>query len=142
MNNLRLSDSNLGDSLEAAVRRFLAPMAWEGDTSALKMRIDVAEKDNAYEVKADLPGVNKEDINIRIDGDMVQIDAEVKHEKETRGQGDKVLRSERYRGRITRSFSLGQHVDEDNAKARYADGVLTLDLPKKNSPSARKVEVQ
>ena len=75
------------------MRRFLGPVAGELEAPELKMRIDVSEKDDAYLVKADIPGVKKEDINVRIDGNVVQIDAEVKREKETKGNGDKVLRS-------------------------------------------------
>jgi HSP20 family molecular chaperone IbpA len=84
MSNLRLLDPSFSDSFESALRRFFAPVALDADTPMLQMRIDVREKDNAYEVKADIPGVKKEDINVRIDGNVVQIDAEVKREKETR----------------------------------------------------------
>jgi HSP20 family protein len=102
----------------------------------------VAEKDNAYEVKADIPGVRKEDINVRIDGNVVQIDAEVRREKEIKGNGDKVLRSERYYGTVSRTFSLADDVDDSKAEAKYADGVLTLQLPKKTTTASRKVTVQ
>jgi HSP20 family protein len=106
------------------------------------MRVDVSELDNAYEVKADIPGVKKEDINVRIDGNVVQIDAEVKRESESKDKGGKVLRSERYYGNISRSFSLADDVDEAKAEAKYAEGVLTLKLPKKTTAAARKVAVQ
>jgi HSP20 family protein len=142
MSNLRVTDPLFGDSMESAFRRFLAPVAFDVDTPDLQMRLDVSEKENAYEVKADLPGVKKEDINIRIDGNVVQIDAEMKLDKETRGNGNKVLRSERYRGSISRSFSLAQDVDEAKSQARYADGVLTLELPKKASGTAKKLQIQ
>ena len=108
MTRLRLFDPAFSDNFESALRRFFAPTPFEADTPALKMRIDVSEKDNAYEVKADIPGVKKEDINVRIDGNIVQIDAEVKREKETKGNGDKVLRSERYYGTISRTLQPGR----------------------------------
>ena len=142
MSSLRLLDPAFSDNFETALRRFFGPVALETETPALKMRIDVAEKENAYEVKADIPGVKKEDINVRIDGNVVQIDAEVKREKETRGDGDKVLRSERYYGNISRTFSLADDVDDSKAEAKYADGVLTLQLPKKTTAASRKVTVQ
>ncbi len=142
MSSLRLLDPAFNDNFETALRRFFGPVALETATPALKMRIDVAEKENAYEVKADIPGVKKEDINVRIDGNVVQIDAEVKREKETRGDGDKVLRSERYYGNISRTFSLADDVDDSKAEAKYADGVLTLQLPKKTTAASRKVTVQ
>lgn len=141
MTNLRLFDPAFTDNFDTALRRFLAPMAFESDLPALKMRVDVTEKDNAYEVKADIPGVKKEDINIRIDGNVVQIDAEVKREKETKGEGGKMLRSERYHGTVSRTFSLAQDVDEAKADARYVDGVLTLELPKKASSAAKKLAI-
>jgi HSP20 family protein len=142
MSNLRLLDPVFGDNFENTMRRFLSPTTWESETPALKMRVDVAELDNAYEVKADIPGVKKEDINVRIDGNIVQIDAEVKRESESKDKAGKVLRSERYYGNITRSFSLADDVDEAKAEAKYADGVLTLKLPKKATAAARKVKVQ
>jgi HSP20 family protein len=142
MSSLRLLDPAFSDNFETALRRFFAPVAMETEAPALKMRIDVAEKDNAYEVKADIPGVRKEDINVRIDGNVVQIDAEVRREKETKGNGDKVLRSERYYGTVSRTFSLADDVDDSKAEAKYADGVLTLQLPKKTTAASRKVTVQ
>ena len=142
MSNLRVLDPTFTDSFESAMRRFFSPAVLESETPALKMRIDVSEKDDAYQVKADIPGVRKEDISVRIDGNMVQIDAEVKREKETKGNGDKVLRSERYWGNISRTFSLAQDVDDSKVMAKYADGVLSLELPKKASTATRKITVQ
>ena len=141
MTTLRLLDPSLSDSFETALRRFFSPVAFEPDTQALTMRIDVSEKDNNYVVKADIPGVKKDDINVRIDGNVVQIDAEIKEEKETRGNGDKLLRSERYYGNISRTFSLAQDVNDEMAQAKYADGVLTLELPKKTAVASRKLTV-
>jgi HSP20 family protein len=141
MSNLRLLDPTFSDNFESALRRFFAPVAFEADTPALQMRIDVSEIDNAYQVKADIPGVKKEDINVRIDGNVVQIDAEVKREKETKGDGGKVLRSERYYGTISRTFSLAEDVDDSKAEATYADGVLTLALPKKATAASKKLTV-
>jgi HSP20 family protein len=142
MSNLRLLDPSFSDNFESALRRFFAPATFDADAPALQMRIDVREKENAYEVKADIPGVKKEDINVRIDGNVVQIDAEVKREKEARGDGDRVLRSERYYGTVSRTFSLADDVDDGKAQASYADGVLTLALPKKATAASKKLVVQ
>jgi len=141
MSNLRLFDPVFNDNFDTALRRFFAPAAFDAETPPLKMRVDVSEKDNAYEVKADIPGVKKEDINIRIDGNIVQIDAEVKRESQTKGNGDKVLRSERYYGNVSRTFSLADDVDDSKAVAKYADGVLTLQLPKKTTVASKKLTV-
>lgn len=142
MSNLRLLDPTFGDNFENAMRRFFSPTVFEGEAPQLKMRIDVTENDKGYTVKADIPGVKKEDINVRIDGNVVQIDAETKSEKETKGNGDKVLRSERYYGTISRTFSLGQDIDDTKVQAKYADGVLSLELPKKAPADARKIAIQ
>ena len=141
MSNIRLLDPVFGDNFDAALRRFFSPAAFEAEPQ-MKMRIDVTENDTAYTVKADIPGVKKEDIDVRIDGNVVQIDARTKSEKETRGEGDKVLRSERHYGSISRTFSLAQDIDDAQVQAKYADGVLSLELPKKAAADARKITVQ
>ena len=142
MSNLRLLDPQFGD-FDNMVRRFFAPAAFDGEQPApLKMRIDVTENDKGYTVKADIPGVKKEDINVQVEGNVVRIDAETRSEKETRGNGDKVLRSERYYGTISRSFSLAQDVDSAKVQAKYADGVLTLELPKAAASDSRRIAVQ
>lgn len=141
MSNLRLLDPAFGDSFEAALRRFFPTSLLESEAPQLKMRIDVTEDANAYKVKADIPGVKKEDISVRIEGNLVQIEAETRSEKETR-EGEKVLRSERCYGNIARSFSLAQDVDAAKVQAKYADGVLSLELPKKAQGDARKISIQ
>lgn len=142
MSNLRLLDPNFSDNFETALRRFFSPSPFEAEQPQLKMRIDVTENEQAYTVKADIPGVKKEDINVRVEGDMVQIEAETRSEKETRGDADKVLRSERCYGRISRAFSLGHDVDASKVQAKYADGVLTLELPKAAPADSRRITVQ
>jgi HSP20 family protein len=141
MTQLRITDPGFGDSIESAFRRFLSPLSGEIDTSPLRMRLDIAETPEAYEVKADLPGVAKEDIHVRIHGNVVQIDAEVKREK-THKSSDRVLRSERYEGSVSRSFSLAQDIDEAKVDARYDKGVLALHLPKLKQDDTHKVTIQ
>ena len=140
--HLRVFEPGISDTFESALRRFFSPVPLDINAQAIQMRVDVSEKKDAYVVKADLPGVKKDDINVRIDGNIVQIDAEVKQEKETRGSDDKVLRSERYYGSVSRTFSLSQDVDDAKAQAKYADGVLTLELPKKATAASKKLTVQ
>jgi HSP20 family protein len=141
MSNLRLLDPDFSDNFEGALRRFFSPTLLDAEPPQLKMRIDVSENDKAYTVKADIPGVRKEDINVRVEGNMVRIDAETRSEKETRN-GDKVLRSERHYGAISRSFSLGQDVDGAKVQAKYADGVLSLELPKAAQAASRRIAIQ
>lgn len=103
--------------------------------------MDVEENDKAYVVKAEVPGVKKEDINVQIDGNVVSISAESKQEKDIKENG-KVIRSERYYGSLSRSFSLASEVDQGAAVAKYADGILELTLPKKTNAGAKKLAIQ
>jgi HSP20 family protein len=119
---------------------FVRPMAFENQPQ-VQIRMDVKEDDGAYVVHAEIPGVKKEDINVTIDGNQVAISAEIKRGREEK-QGEKVLRSERYYGKVYRAFSLAQDVDEASAKANYDGGVLELRLPKKAVTSARKLAIQ
>ncbi|OYY82000.1 MAG: heat-shock protein Hsp20, partial [Hydrogenophilales bacterium 16-62-9] len=75
------------------------------------------------------------------DGNQVSISAETKTEKEEK-KGEKVLRSERYCGKVMRSFTLTHDVDEAKAQAKYSDGVLELSLPKKAVSSAKTLAIQ
>ena len=109
--------------------------------SQVQFRIDVKEDDGAYVVQAEIPGVKKEDINVTINGNQVAISAEIKREREDR-QGEKVLRSERYYGKVYRAFSLAQDVDEASAQAKYNEGVLELRLPKKAAVTSKKLAIQ
>ena len=117
---------------------FVRPMDFNGapaQTPSIKM--DVQEQGDSYLVHAELPGVKKEDIHVVVEGNLVSISAEVKQEKETK-EGDRVLRSERYFGKVSRSFQLEQDLDDTKAAAKFNDGVLELTLPKRiASPSKR-----
>ncbi|MGE5339357.1 MAG: Hsp20/alpha crystallin family protein [Gemmatimonadota bacterium] len=120
-------------------RNFFRPMRWEAEPG-LDIRLEVKETDKAYKVRAELPGVKKEDIDISIDGNLVTIRGEVKREKEEKDE--RTVRSERYYGAVSRSFSLNTDVDEKAAGAKYSDGVLELTLPKKEGTRAKHVKVE
>jgi HSP20 family protein len=121
---------------------FLRPMRVDsGVDSQMRIKMDVKEDDKAYVVHAEVPGVKKEDIQVSIDGNQVSISAEVKREKEEK-QGEKVLRTERYYGKVYRAFSLAQDVDQDGARAKYENGVLELTLPKRAASAQRRLTVQ
>ena len=122
------------------------PVGFEGRGDAVagqlpRAKVDVAEKNGAYLVSAELPGVKKEDIHVSIDGSQVSIEAEVKHEKEA-SQEERVLHRERVYGKIVRSFTLPQEVDEAKAEAKFKDGVLELTLPKKAAAQRKQVSIQ
>lgn len=141
MSNLRLPDLfNMTPWDDPAWRGLLRSFRGEG-VEAPQIKVDVNENDGAYTVKAEIPGVRKEDIDVRIDGAVVSLSAEVKKEKEEK-QGERVLRSERAYGYASRSFTLGSEVDAGKVQAKYESGVLTLTLPKKSPGEARRIAVQ
>ncbi len=111
------------------------------DQQAPQIKMDVKENEGAYIVRAEIPGVKKEDIKVDIDGNAVSISAEVKREKEQK-EGDRVIRSERYYGSMSRSFTLEQDIDEKTANAKYSDGVLELTLPKKAGSRRNTIAIQ
>lgn len=126
---------------EDLFRDFTLRPRWQ-DMDAPDMRIDVVENDQAYAVKADIPGVEKNDIDISIDGNQVSITAEVKRERKSKSEDDeREVYTERYYGQVYRSFSLPNEVDSGKADAHYENGVLTLTLPKKGNGNARKLAV-
>ncbi len=129
------------DTFDDMFRRVLRPMRWELEEQPLQIKLDVTENDKTYTVKAEVPGVKKEDINVQVDGNLVSITAEAKREKDVKDNG-KVIRSERYYGSLSRSFSLASEVDQGGAQAKYADGILELTLPKKTTAAAKKLAVQ
>lgn len=141
MSNLRVFDPFAVDTVDDVFRSFLRPMRFEGLPQAPQVKLDVKETDKFYEVKAEMPGVKKEDIHVNVDGNFVSIEGEIKSEKEEKKEG-KVLRSERYFGSVSRTFTLGCDVDEDAIIAKLENGVLALTLPKKAASHARSITIQ
>ena len=134
----------INDLVDDLFKGFLVrPMAYEGvPAGALpRVKVDVTESDGAYQVTADLPGVKKEDIQVAIDGAQVTLSAEVKREKDV-AEGGRLLHSERVYGKVTRSFSLPQELDEAKAEAKFRDGVLELTLPKKAAAARKAITIQ
>lgn len=118
------------------------PLAYEGrEAVAPRMKVDVAEKNGAYLVTAEVPGVKKEDIHVSVDGAQVTLEAEVKQEREA-GKDERVLHVERVYGKAMRSFTLPQELDESKVEAKYRDGVLELTLPKKAAAARKQITIQ
>lgn len=122
--------------LEGLWRR---PLVVGGMQGLGDIRIDVSEDANRYTVRADMPGLLKDDIRISIDGNQVSIMAEIKQQESE--SGSNVLCCERYYGQQYRSFSLNSQVDESKAEAKYENGVLELILPKKAGAASHEVKV-
>ncbi|MFV0600310.1 MAG: Hsp20/alpha crystallin family protein [Brachymonas sp.] len=120
---------------------FIKPLHGDALSAASQIRVDVKENEKEYSVHAEIPGVNKEDIQVSVEGNIVTLRAEIgQQDKQT--EGEKVLRSERYYGAVSRSFQLPADIDEAAAKARYENGVLLLTLPKKVSSTPQRLVVE
>ena len=120
------------------------PVSYNGNgqgEALSRMKVDVAERNGAYTVAAELPGVRKEDIQVSIDGAEVTLSAEVKREREA-GKDERVLHTERTYGKVTRSFTLPQEVDDAKAEAKFKDGILELTLPKKVAAQRKQISIQ
>jgi len=120
---------------------FVKPLHGEPLPSPGQIKMDVKETDGGYTVSAEIPGVKKEDIHVTIEGSVVTVRAEVKQE-DTQTKDDKLLRSERYFGSVSRGISLPQDIDQSQAKAKYDNGVLTLTLPKKQGNGSQKLRIE
>ena len=119
----------------------MRPLASDFDV-APEIRIDVSEnKDGAFVVRADVPGVDKKDIEISIEGNQVSISAEVKREESGKDKETKALYTDRYYGKVYRSFTLPTELDAAKAGAHYENGVLMLTLPKKSNGGSRRIAV-
>jgi HSP20 family protein len=139
MSNLSLYHPFADTALDDLVRGFFAPV--RGDRQAVSIKVDVAEKEDAYVVRAEIPGVAKDDIQVSIEGNQVTIGAEVKRETEKK-EGERVLHTERYYGNAFRSFTLPAELDESTSSAKYENGVLELTLAKKPALAGRKLTIQ
>lgn len=120
--------------------RPLRGLAGIDEPDIASMKLDVLENDAAYTVKAEMPGVEKSAIDVRIEGRTVSISAKVDRSEEQK-EGDRVIRRERYTGTFSRSFTLAMEVDDAAAAAQYQDGVLTLTLPKKTSAEQKRIPI-
>jgi HSP20 family protein len=117
----------------------LAPVLRELE-QAPRMKVDIEETDQAYILRADVPGADREDIAVTVDGNTVSITANVQQQRvEPNGN---MISVERIYGEEYRVFTLPQEVDESKAEARIENGVLVLTLPKKTGGGARKLDIR
>lgn len=143
----RSFDDPFGRLIENMFEEMLSPFTqgagvsqWTGE-GTISPRLNVSENDKAFEIQAELPGVNKEDVKVAIDRQRVTIEGESRQTSEQR-EGDNLLYSERSASRFMRSFMLPAEVDDAGAEARMENGVLTLTLPKKQATEAKRITIQ
>ena len=139
MSNVTLYHPFADPAIDDLFRGFFRPVRSERE--AVSIKLDVTEKDNSYIVRAEIPGVAKDDIQVSIEGNQVTIGAEVKRDTEKQ-DGERVLHSERYYGSAFRSFTLPAELDETASAAKYENGVLELTLAKKPVVAGRKLAIQ
>lgn len=104
-----------------------------GKNAPHMMKTDVRELDTGYEVDVDLPGLKKDEIKLELNNGYLTIRTEKSLEKKEENKEGKILRQERYAGTMQRSFYVGTHVREEDVKASYENGVLHLQIPKKDA---------
>lgn len=122
------------------LHRFLSQNNGESDTTPMPM--DVVERGDSYLVHMIMPGVKKEDVHITIDGNQVSINAEIKAAPSEANDKNRILRQERFYGKLSRTFQLGSELDETKSMAKLSDGILELSLYKKQGEAAKQLTVQ
>jgi HSP20 family protein len=135
-----LARANPAADIDELFRSFGLRPAWSNLESVRDIRLDVSEDDKAYRVQAEIPGVEKKDIELSIDGNQIAISAEIRRES-AKKEGEMDIHSERYYGKVFRSFSTPTDVDSTKAEATYDNGLLTVRLPKKSNGQSRKVAI-
>jgi HSP20 family protein len=103
--------------------------------------VDIEEEDDKYIIKADLPGVDKKDIEVKFEGGVLTIRGEKQTETET-GKGTKRHRTERFHGSFARSFTLPDAIKTDKMDASYKDGVLSMKIPKEEKAKPRAINIK
>lgn len=140
MNSLMARSGLLDDFFkDVAPGFYVKPL--HGDPLPAQIKVDVKETPAAYTVLAELPGVPKEDIHVTVEGNVVTLRAEVK-QGDRQAEGEKILRSERYYGAVSRSFQMPVDLDDSAAKAKFDNGVLQLTLPKKLPVAGQRLTIE
>lgn len=129
------------DPFSDVFQAFLRPIRQQGDDQSPRMDIDITEAADKYVLKAEVPGIDKKDISVTIDGSTVMIAANKEKSSEVK-EGDNVIRQERYWGRVQRSVSLASPIDQAGAKAVCENGVLVLTLPKTAGSQHKTLQIE
>jgi HSP20 family protein len=130
--------------IEKSLDRFFEPSSLQTMSNGiLSPRVDIKDKNDHFEITAEMPGIKKDDIQIGLDNGVLSIEASTSEEKTEEKEG-KVIRKERFSGKMMRSFSLGKDINEKDISANFENGVLTLQVPKKDPKqiSSRKIDIR
>ncbi len=117
-----------------------------GKHAARVMKTDVKEHDDHFEAEIDLPGFSKDQIGLDLKDGYLTVSAEKGHGTEEKDKEGKIIRRERYSGSMQRSFYVGEDITEEDIKAKFADGVLSITIPKKEPkaqiPERKRIAIQ
>lgn len=131
---------------DSVLENFWAPVTGSapsgGTDVSFTPRVDVTENKNNYEINAELPGIDKKDIEVTLENGILSIQAESRQEDKEEKEG-RVIRQERRYGKFIRNFNLGTDVKEKDIKAEFKDGVLKLRVPKteEKQPVSKRIEI-
>lgn len=128
---------------DSLFNHFLTPTTSKGfNEEFFTPRVDIKESDKGYTLIADLPGVKKDDLSVTLDNGVLTVEASTNEESSEEEDG-KVIRKERRSGKFMRSFNLGTDIHEEDISANFADGVLSLTIPKveKTVPKSRQIDI-
>lgn len=128
-----------GDYFDTFFENFLTDNFFSPSISNRDFKVDVKDTENAYLIETDLPGINKENIDVSYDNGYLTITA--KREDIIEDKKDNYVRRERSYGEFRRSFYIDD-VDENNIQAKFENGVLMLNLPKAESKKQKKIDIQ
>ena len=132
-----------GASFDRVFDEFFYPATRAADApSTVAARFDVVEKADRFEARIEMPGVDKSDIDVQIDGASVRVKAEAKAVAAEAEEGTKVLHTNRVTRSWARNFTLPSEVDEARAEAAYENGVLVLTLPKKEVVQPKRLAIK
>lgn len=134
---LSFSSESLPDVFQALLR----PIRSQMEDGVAGMDLDITEADHEYVLKAEIPGVSKEDLTVEVDGNTVTIRANKEQNKEVKDEG-RVIRQERFWGQLERTVALGSPIDESKTRATYENGLLTLTLPKTEGHENKKILIE
>jgi HSP20 family protein len=133
-----LFNNNLDNVLEGFFKPYSTNPAKE--SSSMVPAIDLHEAESSYTIRAEIPGVKEEDIEVTVHDGVLTINAESRYASEEKEEG-RVIRQERRYGKYVRSIRLGKDVDANNVNASYKDGVLELELPKVEEVKPQKIAI-
>lgn len=129
--NRNLLSELMTDPFDAFFNAASAPMQAMQKMSPTLMRTDIKETDGGYELTIDLPGFKKDDVQAELKDGYLTINAQTQSESEDKDEEGTYVRKERFSGKCSRTFYVGDDVEEDDIKAKFEDGVLKITVPKK-----------